>query len=397
MLAVVFLPTLLFFFGIASSGGLGTIIAALMLMATAPRVSTRLPSPGAICLALVAGVAIHLVVAGVFLPIEGGKALSSLASLVIVVLAGCALGRTLLVCNPRRLHRALMVCFVALCVVAVLPKVGLPIADWLNGSFTKPLFPFTEPSHFSLVFLPFLMYVCATSTGRRKVAMVALGFGIAMLVENLTMIVGCVLISTVTLRPRLFVFAAITLAVVATQLDLSYYQARLDVTDGALERLSPLVYIQGWELIDDSLGRSFGWGIGFQQLGLHEFDSDAAELIYKILGEYANTFDGGFTLAKLISEFGLVGIVALGFYGTKVARSFVDLRRQPAPTAETFAKAVILCFLVELLVRGVGYFTGTTILLVASLWLLAALRPRSARHRRRAVADAASATPLSAA
>jgi len=163
----------------------------------------------------------------------------------------------------------------------------------------------------------------------------------------------------------------------ASQLDLSYYLSRLDFS-GEAQNLSTVVYIQGWQLIPESLARSGGWGLGFQQLGRHGTDVPASDIIFALVGGYGNVLDGGFTFAKIISEFGVFGLLLIGLYLVIVWRSIRHLRYAAKGienrACNTFAQCVIVSYLIELFIRGAGYFTGTAILLVASLWLAPATR-----------------------
>jgi hypothetical protein len=162
-------------------------------------------------------------------------------------------------------------------------------------------------------------------------------------------------------------------------LDTSYYTDRLDFSEDTTN-LSTIIYIQGWQLIGESLTNSNGWGLGFQQLGLRGTEVPAADIIFNLVQGYGNVLDGGFTFAKVVSEFGVLGFVAIGIYLRWFWTSFRQLRRAarsvPADTARMFAQCSIVSYFIELFVRGTGYFNGTTVLLVASFWILYAARAR---------------------
>lgn len=130
----------------------------------------------------------------------------------------------------------------------------------------------------------------------------------------------------------------------------------------------------------ESLSQSNSWGPGFQQLRVQGSNTSASQIIYTLLGgDYANILDGGFTISKVVSEFGIFGFGLIGIYLVAAWSAWGSLRlasQQPGSlhTLDVFACSVIVSYVVELLVRGTGYFTGTAILLGAALWL---------RHRRR--------------
>jgi len=381
-----FLPSLIFFFDLSSSVSLGTSVAAAILIHGGLSVPGRQVvglSPAGWVLAVLGVLAVHAAVAIALTPsFDVVRAGGSLLLVVLVVLAGVAFGRLLLTADDRQLHRALILCFNWLCVCAILPKVGLSIADWIRpGRFSKPMFPFTEPSHFALVFMPFLLYRCVTARDSHKVLWLAGSLGIALVVQNLTLLVGSLLVGIVSLRVRSLLLWGLVAVALASTLDLSYFQSRVDVSDDTAQKnLSMLVYFQGWELMAESLVNTHGWGLGFQQLGVSTSDVDAAETIYDITGEYLNMFDGGFVLSKLVSELGALGLVLVAAYLARAVRAVRDLRGRRGLSAVTFANCVIVGYLTELLVRGVGYFTGTFIMLVAAFWLLAAVRSAPGRR-----------------
>ena len=381
-----FLPSLIFFFDLSSSVSLGTSVAAAILIHGGLGVPGRQVvglSPAGWVLAVVAVLVAHAVVAfGLTPTFDVVRAGGSLLLMALVVLAGIAFGRLLLTADDRQLHRALILCFNWLCVVAILPKLGLSVADWIRpGRFSKPMFPFTEPSHFALVFMPFLLYRCVTARSSHKVLWLAGSIAIALVVQNLTLLVGSMLVGVVSLRIRSLILWGAVAVALASVLDLSYFQSRVDVSDDAQQNLSLLVYFQGWQLMGEALANTHGWGLGFQQLGVGTSGVEAAETIYDITGEYLNLFDGGFVLSKLVSELGALGLLLVAGYFAKVFRAVRDLRGRPQLAAVTFANCIIVGYLTELLVRGVGYFTGTFIMLVAAFWLLAAVRGAPARRR----------------
>jgi hypothetical protein len=280
---------------------------------------------------------------------------------------------------PRTLDRIVTRCFALMVLVALLAALGVtvPLPDG-QANYAKPLFPFTEPSHFALLFTPLLLYMCVVASGLRRLGLLLLGALVALILQNLTLIVGLVVVTSVCLSRRMLPLLLIA-GLAILQMDLSYYADRLDFS-GDVQNLSNLVYVQGWQLMDESLSQSNGWGLGFQQLGVQGSNTPASQIINTLLGgDYANILDGGFTMSKVISEFGIFGLGLIGIYLVAAWSAWRSLRlalQRPGALhgLDVFACSVIVGYIVELLVRGTGYFTGTTILLCAALWL---------RHSRR--------------
>ena len=190
-------------------------------------------------------------------------------------------------------------------------------------------------------------------------------------------IVACALAGLITLRPMHILVLLLLLVPDALSVDLSYYVTRLDFSDNN-QNLSSLVFLQGWQLMDESLVVTHYIGRGFQQLGQAVTDvPPAAQLIYALLQNSLNLFDGGFNLAKVVSELGAIGVALALVFGRIVWSAIATLRaalispRKAAeiPAARRFAAAIIVGYLIEMLVRGVGYFSPSGLLLVASLWI----------------------------
>jgi heme/copper-type cytochrome/quinol oxidase subunit 4 len=226
------------------------------------------------------------------------------------------------------------------------------------------------------------------ASGRWRIASLLTGFALAVLLQNLTLAAACVLVTIVSLQiGRTMVLVAV-LAVAAAQLDLTYFTLRLDFS-AENQNLSTLVYLQGWQLIEESWRNSAGIGLGFQQLGMQGTDVDAAQLIQAILSDNLNLLDGGFTFAKLASEFGYLGLVLCAVYLVLAWRSAralhqVAANRAPALSAEVFAHCAIVSYLLEMFVRSAGYFTATGLLLATGWWLLAKRRTVGRKLRPRA-------------
>jgi len=240
----------------------------------------------------------------------------------------------------------------------------------------KPAFPFTEPSHLAVAVAPFLVAAPLGSRPLKRAAWLLAFVVIGALLKNLTMIVACTLAAVITLRP-LQVLALLALVVpIALSQDLDYFMARLDFSQDN-QNLSSLVFLQGWQLMDESLTATHYIGRGFQQLGLVDSDVSASQLIYALIQDGLNLLDGGFTLAKLVCELGATGIVLalvllrITWRAVKTLRFAMASPRAAAriPAARVFAAAILVGYLIELLVRGVGYFSPSGLLMVASLWI----------------------------
>jgi hypothetical protein len=399
-IVLIVLPTTIYYLAWTTSLAFGSCLAALFLIARflqplvsreisharapAPvtpaahdaedRAATPRATPLVIALLLLALITAHAAVAWSYQPFDSLRAAGSALMLLLIVLGGCALGDAMLAAKDLSVERAIRVCFVLFCVVAADGVAG--ISPQTSMTSAKALFPFTEPSHFTLIFTPFYLFSCIRSRGAKRLLVLCSGVAIAGLLQNLTLLSVCALAAILCLRglvliPLIGMFA---LALAGLELvDVSYYTSRLDLSNDT-QNLSAIVYLQGWQLIGESWQRSGGWGVGFQQLGMHGTDVPAAQMIYDLTQNQGNLRDGGFGLAKLASEFGLIGMMLVAWFLAYAWRAGAELRRAARSgricSARLFALCVIAGYTVELLLRGTGYFSSTSILLVAALWYL---------------------------
>lgn len=384
LLLVLLAPTTLFYLRLATSMSSGVTVASLMIVALGLADShlRRTLGPPLKVAALVATLLMtHLVVASAFGPIDLVRGIGSAVMLIVTIVAGHLLATQIMAASPRALQRASSRCLGLLAVIGVLAILGL----LQPGDWEKPAFPFTEPSHLALAVAPFLVAAPIGSRPAARAAWLLTFVAIGAVLQNLTMIVACALAAMITLRP-LQVLALLALLVpISLSQDLGYYLARLDFSQDT-QNLSSLVFLQGWQLMDESLAATHFVGRGFQQLGLVDSDASATQLIYTLIQDSLNLLDGGFTLSKLVSELGAAGIalalvyLRIGWSAAQVVRTAMTSRRAAAaiPAARVFAAAILVSYLVELLVRGVGYFSSSGLLMVASLWIWHRTRPATA-------------------
>jgi hypothetical protein len=121
------------------------------------------------------------------------------------------------------------------------------------------------------------------------------------------------------------------------------------------------------------------------------------EKIAQIMGgSYLSLLDGGSTATKVIAEFGVLGIIMLLAYARLVFRGISYIRAaQSAPARDRdkrviFFQALVISYSLELLVRGVGYFSPGGFLALVALISLHRLsrstsQPDSSNHARTAV------------
>jgi hypothetical protein len=299
---------------------------------------------------------------------------SSFAYLVFFLLGAVAFALIMARLRADDLGRALKVVFYLLLLTSI--SGIFAYSPWFVTE--KPVFFFPEPSHFALVILPFLLYAIAVSGTALRILLFFCGLLLGAFLENLTLFIGILLVAYLLFG--FFRFAGIA-AVAALFLALSnptgmnYYLARLDLM-GESSNLSVLVYRNGWEKAQLNLVETSGLGIGLNQLGYAGASGKSAQQLREYAGAELNAKDGGTVAAKLVNEFGIFGIVVLAIYLGCFARYSQRLRarlkepRNQLDCCELFFLSSLLTYSVDLFVRGTGYFSVPSFLLVASLvWI----------------------------
>lgn len=300
-------------------------------------------------------------------------------------------------------HRGLQWVFVAFLVCGVLSAAGLRIAT-VNAT-SKPVFPFSEASHFGLALCPLILSLSVMS--RRPVLRllyVGAAMGLALSLQNFTLLVGLMLIAAVCLPWRWLLpvgaaaLVGVGLALSVGAESLLYYTERLDFSADS-ENITALVVIQGWQMIAEAWAATNGWGLGLQQLGIQGPTAEVSDLIFTLNGgDYLNLLDGGFLLSKLAGELGVFGVGLAAAHMLVALRYALVLRKLATgglpsqPAGLVFARSVVVMYLLEVFVRSAGYLTGAAALALAALYFLRG-REAAVLTDRRSIGPAVEASP----
>lgn len=236
----------------------------------------------------------------------------------------------------------------------------IPLAQY--ATLNKPIFPFMEPSHFSLIIAPFYLWAIVTRKFFfHKILLIAYGFIVLLFVSNLTLM--CVIFLGVFLTfgvKRLILIMPIFIFLISiSNFDLSYYSKRVDVED---KNISTLVWLQGWEEAYIDLKNTYGMGIGFQQFGVNDPQGDAANAILYLVKDYMNRYDGGTFTSKVLGEFGFLGVIIILLFLKKIYKSYLFLKNAEIYSIEKnahllFYHCCIFYFVIELFVRSMSYIS----------------------------------------
>lgn len=384
-------PSLVFYLAGTSSQAAGVAVAAIVIIALGSLGFVRRPNRQQLAIALfIVGVAVyalllHLLMAGLQVSMELGRGISSLLLFALMIIGGAFLSFSLLEIDDRILKRSIGLMVAVLIFAGFAGVTGLQPPS--RSESIKLVFPFTEPSHYALTITPILLCFCALNNQYWRVASLSATLIIAYLLESLSLVVGVAFISAIVLPIRWATVAAVLLIASLGALDVAYFTDRLALNDGSTN-LSVLVYIQGWALVVESLERTRGWGIGFQQLGFGPIANHTSNLVARIAGSDSNIRDGGFTLAKVLAELGVLGIViSLAYIGLLVRcgfalRQFATAGMRSSMSAGTVLALSLVCgYAIEVFVRGIGWFSGTAMLFSAAMFFLVRQQSRGPFRR----------------
>ena len=126
--------------------------------------------------------------------------------------------------------------------------------------------------------------------------------------------------------------------------------------------ISSLVYVQGWNDAWINFVRTNGVGLGFNMMGCTPLPENfAREIIENAAGGGLNDTDGSFLFAKVISEFGLFGLIFYVLIIRLIHKSkfiIFSFKANHLNNSYSFKILILLNFLIFSFVRSTGYFEG---------------------------------------
>jgi hypothetical protein len=384
---LVFVPGGLGFFveGLSFSTGTALISVVVILLAATGQIPLSVHDvQGTVAIIFVALFVIvtHLLIAYAIDHDPGfdfGRALLSLGLMAVILFSVPAVCKGVMG-GQNKLNLIVKAICATFALVAILSFLQIQPPSPSLGS--KPTFPYTEPSFLGFSMPAFLIFTLLRSSTPVRLGILSLFLGLGYLLSNLTIIAACGLAAAVSLPISWFAIGIGVIVMSLAGLDITYYTDRLNFDWANSSNLSSLVYVQGWQMLQESLSRTYNWGLGFQQLGVVYTNVPATVRINALLGFDLNIQDGGFVLSKLVSEMGFIGGIIVLVYLYILAKAFSGIRFskndiKSMPDGELFARACVIGYSVELLVRGTNYFTGTLVLMISgALYLTARQRPK---------------------
>lgn len=297
--------------------------------------------------------------------------LISLFLLSIFLLGAFNFSRVLLQLEPNVLRKIFTYFFYFFIFIILLSFVTRIV----DSEYAKPIFPYSEPSHLALFFGPIIGYlIMSCQSSKKRLFFVFTGIIISLLVQNMTLLVTIVILSIFIYN--IYVFPILILGGLGLFYfsDLEYFTSRLDFNNmEQTNNLSSLVYIKGFQLMEEGLRISNGFGIGFQQLGYVPVGTEIGDYLASIMnGIELNTNDGGFSAVKIVAEFGIFGLVLILSYVVYLIKQWMNFKNRSInklSSNEALFFASIITIFSEFFIRGLGYFTPSMFLFVTVVFL----------------------------
>lgn len=243
--------------------------------------------------------------------------------------------------------------------------------------YLKSVFVFYEPSHFAVIFgIFFVASISFDIPEKIKGYLLLSSLSFGLFLPNATMLVYSVIAIALMVRSfSSYVFIVIALTsfvffLVFIQPELLVYYADRIFLSESNSNLSALVYLQGWQEAYKSIVETNGLGLGFQMAGTNS-PSEMAQRIYSIASVYLNREDGSFLAAKVVIEFGVLGVFFVLLYLVLFCRSFISIRRGAYNVGDfgLFFDSMVVGFFVDMFVRSAGYFTLGFFMLAVAIGL----------------------------
>ncbi len=389
MLTVLLLPSFIFVISNATSLALGMLVASAMVVLTNYRYLMKLKT-SSLNASFVVFVLLMVFLQSSYFYIElsQSKPFYSLTFFIVIV-AAFLFAQKISILTYQQLLNSIYVVILSLIALGWLKFYYTPFTAY--SMLGKPVFPFSEESHYALA-LGMLTVAYASVGGYKRILfMIVNSFLLALFFPNLTLLAFSILTMFVTLlrlKPIYFKSILLLLPIFITLLLIvlisssEYFSSRLTFENTT--NLTTLVFLQGWDLAYLNLMETNGLGLGFQMLGMSDtITSSFTEKISEISVTPHNLEDGGFLASKIISEFGIIGIFIIIFYIYFLVdfifksnsvwneiRFSNDIYYIQRLKKQLLLKGILFGFLVEVFLRGYGYFSpGVFLALVVVFYL----------------------------
>lgn len=290
------------------------------------------------------------------------------------------------------------------------------------GDNLKKLFIFDEPSHLIAIIFPFILYkTISFNSSFLRLVFIIYFLILSILIQSLLGIIGLIAISILTFKKRvlLFILPLIFLismlglhkliinspSILVSKINDTFsYDVDFENYTPDQSNLSTLVFLWGYERAYKSTINTNGLGLGIQQMGIYGDQGKLKKLIIlesgcidniRILAEQkglscykamttddiimgipvAGEYDGTTNFSKLVTEFGILGLILILLYliiflkmSLKVRFLSINNGFITCNKKDLFFTCVFIMFIFDIFLRGTGYFSSASYLFLLSIF-----------------------------
>ncbi len=248
--------------------------------------------------------------------------------------------------------------------------------NYLMGlSLRKEMIFFIEPSHYSLVFLPLLAYIGYQSK-KSSILHLLIAIVISFAIENTTLIIGTLIIAYIFNAKKSYLMSTLAITPILLiilnnheeMININYFLDRVQLESS---NISSLVFISGWESAYQNFIKSYGVGIGLQQMGIIDSSGVFREELALLNLDDLNKYDSSSLAPKIITEFGFFGVFAISYYLYYFFIVMQKLKNKKIhqPINIFFAFSFVI-FIIDLFIRGTGYLSPPVFIFMSSIYWL---------------------------
>jgi len=254
---------------------------------------------------------------------------------------------------------------------------------------------FNEPSHVAVSLFPCIAILLSSSKNsyNRNGILALLFLFVVSRSSTLFMLTFCYIAYRIIIQGKMKQGAKYTLIVgfIISIAAVTNYQLLIEptvsrfmgVTSSQNENLSSLIYLKGWQDGLANISRTFGFGLGFNMMGCIPLPDVPIRDLLSVPGSNdLNNEDGSFLLSKLMSEFGIFGILFflwVIFYWIRYEKTLKEWQGT-FKDISTLQTLLMFSFVATSLLRSTGYFQGGLL-----LWATAFAGSSLAAHKQKSI------------
>jgi hypothetical protein len=292
----------------------------------------------------------------------------ALVGIVVFLIYSQKICKNFTMLSEVQVSRVLYVTLLWFTIIAISSLIFHKLGIRLFGLLGLHFFPFAEPAHMVRFYGVFLITIMSTPIKlSAKIAFLIISSILSALFPSLSLLIYTIIsglfiillkIKHLNVRSFFFLIFVIFLFFMPFFFEADYFLKRIQTPEYTNNTTTIFFWI-GIEQAKLSLLETNFIGIGLQQLG-NEPPNKFSHLL-------PINKSGGLVAAKLIAETGIFGIFMIVLYIITIFKSFKIIKNDSIGVHVKVATAIIIAVAPEIFLRGGGYFSGSILLLIASI------------------------------